>query len=87
VLAETAVLVYEFDRRSLAKLIGETPELIDTFATALANHSWRESHRGNPDEEPPAAAIERLVNLYRGQIEANYGYRTDTPRAVQAAAS
>ncbi|MDP1748218.1 MAG: mechanosensitive ion channel family protein [Reyranella sp.] len=87
VLAETAVLIYEFDRRALARLIAETPELIETFAVALAHLSWRASHRGNPDEEPPPAVIVRLVNLYRGQIEANYGPRPPQEAAEQAAAS
>jgi hypothetical protein len=68
-------LVYEFDRKALAKLIEETPEVIDTFATALARLSWREANRASVDEEPPPAAIERLVNLHRGQIAANYGAR------------
>lgn len=85
VLAETAVLVYEFDRRALGILFDETPVLVDTFANALAFLSWRESHRGNPNEEPPAAAIERLINLYRGQIEANYGVR-NLPADIKAAA-
>jgi small-conductance mechanosensitive channel/CRP-like cAMP-binding protein len=80
VLAETAVLVYEFDRRALARLIAETPELIDTLAVALAHLTWRDTHRLNPNDEPPAEAIDRLVNLYRGQIEANYGRRMEPPR-------
>ena len=85
VTAETAVLVYELDRRALTRLIDETPELIDTFANALAQLSWRESNRATPDAEPPKAAMDRLVNLYRGQIEANYG--RPSPAPVQAAAS
>lgn len=86
VLAETEVLLYEFDRRALARLIGETPELIGTFAMALANLSWRESHLGSSDEDPPPAAIARLVNLHRGQIEINYGPRPGEA-AGQAVAS
>jgi small-conductance mechanosensitive channel len=82
VTAETAVLVYELDRRALGKLIDETPELIDTLAMALALASWRETHRGNPDEEPPKATLDRLVNLYRGQIEANYGRRQEASAAA-----
>ena len=77
VLAETAVLVYEFDRRNFARLIAETPELIGTFAAALANLDWRETYRHSADEEPPAEMIDRLINLYRGQIEANYGMRAE----------
>jgi small-conductance mechanosensitive channel/CRP-like cAMP-binding protein len=77
VLAETAVLVYEFERRALARLIDETPELIDTFATALAQLDWRESHGSSTIEEPAPEVIDRLVNLYRGQIEASYGSRQE----------
>jgi small-conductance mechanosensitive channel/CRP-like cAMP-binding protein len=75
--AETTVLAYEFDRRAFARLIGETPELIGTFATALARLAWRETCQRSADEEPPPDVIDRLINLYRGQIEANYGPRTE----------
>ena len=77
VTAETAVLIYEFDRRAFTRLIGETPELIGTFATALAHLAWRETYQRSADEEPPPEVIDRLINLYRGQIEANYGPRTE----------
>ena len=72
VSAETAVLAYEFDRRALAKLLAETPELATTLATALARLTWAEKHRGHEDDIPPEA-LERLINIYRGQMEANYG--------------
>jgi small-conductance mechanosensitive channel/CRP-like cAMP-binding protein len=85
VLAETAVLVYEFDRRALAKLLDETPEVVDTFAAALAHASWREAN--GADKDPPAAAIARLINLYRGQIEANYRLRSELKALPAAAAS
>ncbi|MBL6616149.1 MAG: mechanosensitive ion channel family protein [Reyranella sp.] len=75
VLAETAVLIYEFERRAFARLLEETPELIDTFATALAQLDWQESIGHSTIDEPPREVIDRLVNLYRGQIEANYGPR------------
>ena len=80
VVAETAVLVYEFNRAALSRLIVETPELIETFATALAQLSWSDSHSGDRNEEAPPAVIGRLVNLYRGQIEANY--RPEIQRAA-----
>ncbi|CAN5910403.1 hypothetical protein BH11PSE3_BH11PSE3_30220 [soil metagenome] len=84
VVAETAVLAYEFDRRALARLIGETPELIDTLATALAHLAWQDTYRHSADEEPPPEVIERLTNLYRGQIEANYRLRpAATPLAAE----
>ena len=77
VTAETAVLMYEFDRRAFGRLIAETPGLIETFASALAHLAWRETYQHSADEEPPTDVIDRLVNLYRGQIEANYGSRTE----------
>ena len=84
VTAETAVLVYEFERRAFARLIGETPELIETFAAALAQLAWRDTYRHNIDEEPPPEVIDRLTNLYRGQIEANYtGQSEPTPLAAE----
>ena len=61
--------------------------MIEIFASALAQLNWRETRRDNPDEEPPAAVIDRLVNLHRGQIEANYGPRLSAGAAAQVAAS
>ena len=87
VVAETAVLLYEFNRRALSQLIAETPDLIETLAAALAHLSWRETHRGNPDEDPPQAVIARLVPLYCGQIEANYGPQPSTESGGKAVAS
>lgn len=84
VTAETAVLIYEFERRAFARLITETPELIDTFAAALANLAWHDTYRRGIDEEPAPEVIERLTNLYRGQIEANYAVRVEpTPLAAE----
>jgi len=83
VSAETAVLVYEFDRRAFTRLIGETPELIGTFAGALAHLAWRETDQRSADEEPAPEVIDRLINLYRGQIEANYGPRTEPALAAE----
>ena len=72
-VAETAVLLYEFERKALARLIDETPELTLALAQALAQLNWREASTGNAQLEPPQAVLARLVNLYRGQIESNYG--------------
>jgi hypothetical protein len=57
--------------------------LIDTFASALGNLAWRETYQRSAEEEPPPEVIDRLVNLYRGQIEANYGPRI-APAALAA---
>ena len=77
VTAETAVLVYEFDRRAFARLIGETPDLIGIFAAALAQLAWHDTYRRSAGEEPPPEVIDRLTNLYRGQIEANYSVQPE----------
>jgi small-conductance mechanosensitive channel len=82
VLAESAVLLYELDRRALARLFEETPDLIDTLAQALSHLSWNESNAENPWLEPPTEVIERLVNLYQGQLEANYGERSVPTRST-----
>ena len=42
------------------------------LAAALARLTRRDAHRGAEDEIH-TAALERLVNTYRGQMEANYG--------------
>ncbi len=86
VVAETAVLAYELDRRAMTKIFEESPGLIQTMAQALAQLSWRDTNAGNADAEPPKAVLDRLVNVYRGQIESNYGeYQADV-RAVGAGA-
>lgn len=82
VLAETAVLAYELDARALNRLIDTTPALTHTLARALAQLSWRESNSNSPDIEPPAAVIDRLNNLYLGQLESNYGGDRARPRAA-----
>ena len=61
--------------RPLARLLEETPELIQTLARSLANLGWRESNAGNADIEPPPTVIERLINVHLGQIESNYNAR------------
>ena len=60
-------------RRAFARLLRETPDLAAIFAAALANLAWQDTHRQSNSEEPPPEVIERLTNLYLGQIEANYG--------------
>ena len=64
VTAETAVLVYEFERRALAAMLEADP--------ALAHLAWRESKDSVAGVEPEPAVIGRLTNLYRGRIHAAY---------------
>lgn len=72
VVAETAVLVYELDRRTLSRLFAEEPELVGLLAHSLSMLNWNETRGDQAGSEPPPETINRLVNLYRGQIEANY---------------
>jgi small-conductance mechanosensitive channel/CRP-like cAMP-binding protein len=75
VTAETNVLVYELKRDALATLFAEQPELKATMARALAQISWQPD--GQSSEIPDAAALQRQVALYEGQIEASYGQKSD----------
>lgn len=77
VVAETAVLAYELERRALARMLEEDPELISVLSRSLAMLAWRESKDGIAGLEPEPAAIDRLTHLHRGQIEA--AYRVDLP--------
>ncbi|MBF0190963.1 MAG: mechanosensitive ion channel family protein [Magnetococcales bacterium] len=71
-IAETAALIYEFDRKALAAMIAEEPSLLDACAHSLALLAWRESKDSLAGAEPALAVIDDLTNLYRGQIHANY---------------
>ena len=71
-VAETAVLVYELDRRSLAAMLEEDPTLLDTLSVSLAHLAWRESPDSIPGVEPDPSVIHRLTNLNRGQLQAAY---------------
>ncbi|MEI8397453.1 MAG: mechanosensitive ion channel family protein, partial [Rhodospirillaceae bacterium] len=72
VTAETAALVYEFERRALAAMIAEDPTLADTLARSLALLAWRESKDSIAGVDPEPAVIGRLTNLHRGRIQAAY---------------
>ena len=72
VTAETAVLVYEFERRALAAMLDADPALADILAEALAHLAWRDSKDSVAGVEPEPAVIGRLTNLYRGRIHAAY---------------
>ena len=77
VTAETAALVYEFDRRAFAVMLKENQSLADTVAHSLAMLAWRESKDSVAGVEPEPAMIERLTNLYRGRIHAAYMLEND----------
>lgn len=72
VVAETAALVYELDRKALMTILTEEPSLIDAFSNSLALQSWRESNDTRGIKEPGPVEVKRLSNLYRGQIHAAY---------------
>jgi CRP-like cAMP-binding protein len=67
--------LYEFNQFALQTLLNEYPELTDKFAHNLAHVRWKRSQGNNPSDLPRADEIQHLVDLYRGQIEANYGRR------------
>ncbi|OAN48441.1 hypothetical protein A6A04_20120 [Paramagnetospirillum marisnigri] len=82
VVAETAVLAFELDRRALARMLEDDPAVIDVLAHSLALLAWRDSKDGASGREPEPAAITRLANVHRGQIEA--AYRSVEPTAPAA---
>ena len=82
VTAETAVLVYEFERRALAAMLEADPTLADILGSALAHLVWRESKDSVAGVEPEPAVIARLTNLYRGRIHAAYMLETRLPGPV-----
>lgn len=73
VLAETNALVYELEQSALVKLFVAAPDLPAVFAQALAQLHWSEAQHADPANQlPDPVQMERLVNLYRGQIAACY---------------
>ncbi|TAN50219.1 MAG: mechanosensitive ion channel [Methylococcaceae bacterium] len=77
VVAETNVLVYELEQPALVKLFVEMPDLPAVFAHALAQLHWNKAQNADSaDKLPDPVQMERLVNLYRGQIAACYGSRS-----------
>jgi small-conductance mechanosensitive channel/CRP-like cAMP-binding protein len=73
VVTESNALIYELSNAALTILLQETPSLLNEFSSSLAHLSWLDSHRGQADLKPDPVAIERLHNIFRGQIEACYG--------------
>jgi CRP-like cAMP-binding protein len=72
VVAETNVLLYELDNLAFAKLLQDNPSLLGELANTLAHLNWHEMHGGPSNLVPDPLVIERLVNVYCGQIEACY---------------
>ena len=77
-------LLYEFNQFALQTLLNEYPALIEKFAQNLALIRWKRSQSNKPGDLPEADEIQHLVDLYRGQIEANYG-RKQTASAAPSA--
>ena len=73
VLAETAVLAYELDRRALGRLLEETPDLLETLSQTLSHLHWRETNADTPGCEPSPEVIARMLNVYRGQLASCFG--------------
>lgn len=75
VVAETNTLVYELPSSVLAQLLRDIPELAEALAQSLAQINLRESRAAShqTEQESDPQVLARLVNLYRGQIQASYG--------------
>ncbi len=72
VFAESNAMIYELGTSALATLFQEMPELRSELAAALAHLDWLDMHEGLTESKPDAIAIERLQNIYLGQIESCY---------------
>ncbi|NGZ05810.1 MAG: mechanosensitive ion channel [Magnetococcales bacterium] len=79
VVAETNVLAYELTRVGLATLFAEHPETMRILPATLAKLDVLQS--GSQD----ASNQERLVQLYRGQMEAIHGLGHSDPRGGDVA--
>ena len=73
VTAEADALIYEFSKDSLQRLIRLHPELIETFASTLAELRLEEERAASVDGSIKSGEIAHIKNIYIGQLEANYG--------------
>jgi len=73
VVAESNVLLYELSQGALADLLREQPKLCDDLARALAQIEWAESQGTQADRKFEPANLDRLHNIFLGQIESSFG--------------
>jgi CRP-like cAMP-binding protein len=76
VTAEADALIYELSKESLQKLLGLHPELIEIFASTLAELNLEEERVVSVDGALKPGEISHVKNIYIGQLEANYGRET-----------
>jgi len=76
VTAEADALIYELSKESLQKLLGLHPELIEIFASTLAELNLEEERVVSVDGALKPGEISHVKNIYIGQLEANYGGET-----------
>ena len=73
VTAEADALIYELSKESLQKLLKLHPELIETFASTLAELNLEEERAISVDGSIKSGEVDHIKNIYMGQLEANYG--------------
>ena len=76
VTAEADALIYELSKESLQKLLRLYPELIEIFASTLAELNLEEERVISADGAIKSGEVSHVKNLYIGQLEANYGRET-----------
>jgi small-conductance mechanosensitive channel/CRP-like cAMP-binding protein len=73
VTAEADALIYELTKESLQRLFKLHPELIEMFASTLAELNLEDKRAISVDGVIKSGEIDHIKNIYMGQLEANYG--------------
>jgi len=73
VTAEADALIYELSKESLQRLLKLHPDLIEIFASTLAELNLEEERAVSVDGAIKSGEISHIKNIYMGQLEANYG--------------
>jgi len=73
VTTEADALIYELSKESLQRLLKLHPELIETFASTLAELNLEEERALSVDGVIKSGEVDHIKNIYMGQLEANYG--------------
>jgi len=73
VTAEADALIYELSKESLQGLLKLHPDLIEIFASTLAELNLEEERAVSVDGAIKSGEISHIKNIYMGQLEANYG--------------
>jgi CRP-like cAMP-binding protein len=75
VVTETPALIYELHQSALQVLIRANPGMADALASNLAHIRLMQPAQNYLEDTQAGGSLEHLVNLYRGQIDANYSVR------------